>query len=121
MSPQRQLGGAQGARSPGVFPEDVVDVFEGLFKHGGYLQEAALWTFASSLTWHKRGSRAGRRSSYTDCPYCPSMVVWGVLRTFCMDQRHRPGELYAHSSALLQQVKLRASGRQFDGENPEPV
>jgi hypothetical protein len=50
MSPQRQLGGAQGARSPGVFPEDVVDVFEGLFKHGGYLQEAALWTSASSLT-----------------------------------------------------------------------
>ena len=51
-------------------------------------------------------------------------LVWlcgGVLRTFCMDQRHRPGELYAHSSALLQQVKLRASGRQFDGENPEPV
>jgi hypothetical protein len=31
-----------------------------LFKHGGYLQEAALWTSASSLTWHKRGSRAER-------------------------------------------------------------
>jgi hypothetical protein len=58
--PPTSVGGAQGARSPGVFPEDVVDVFEGLFKHGGYLQEAALWTSASSLTWHKRGSRAER-------------------------------------------------------------
>jgi hypothetical protein len=54
------LGVVEFAGAPGVFPEDVVDVFEGLFKHGGYLQEAALWTSASSLTWHKRGSRAER-------------------------------------------------------------